>query len=129
MTRADWDACITFCYTADLEAAHRFYAGVLELPMVLDQGTCRIYRIRDGAYLGMCTRADAPAPEGVILTLVCEDVDGACERLAGRGVRFEKGPVRNPDYRIYHAFFRDPAGYLLEIQRFEDPAWAGAGPR
>jgi hypothetical protein len=24
---------------------------------------------------------------------------------------------------IYHCFLRDPNGYLIEIQRFLDPAW------
>jgi catechol 2,3-dioxygenase-like lactoylglutathione lyase family enzyme len=32
-------------------------------------------------------------------------------------------PAFNADFRIYHCFFPDPNGYLLEIQRFDDPAW------
>ena len=27
--------------------------------------------------------------------------------------------------KIYHFFFRDPNGYMLEIQRFENPNWPG----
>ena len=121
-----FDAQVTFCYTPDLEASARFYGDVLGLPLALDQGACRIYRVREGAFLGVCARDGAPRPDGVILTLVTDDVDGACARLAARGVAFEKPPAYNPDFRIYHCFFRDPAGYLLEIQRFEDPAWPGA---
>ena len=26
---------------------------------------------------------------------------------------------------IYHCFLRDPNGYLIEIQRFLNPAWHG----
>jgi catechol 2,3-dioxygenase-like lactoylglutathione lyase family enzyme len=59
----------------------------------------------------------------VILTLVTDDVDGWHARLAAKGVTFEKEPAANPEYGIYHCFFRDPNGYLLEIQRFDDPNW------
>ncbi len=119
----EYDAQITFCHTADLAATARFYEQVLGLPLALDQGECRVYRVRAGAFLGFCARPGAPRPQGVILTLVCDDVDGRCRELARRGVVFEKPPAHNSRYRIYHCFFRDPSGYLLEIQRFEDPAW------
>ena len=45
-------------------------------------------------------------------------------RLADAGVPFEKEPAHSPEYGIYHCFFRDPNGYLLEIQQFDDPGWA-----
>jgi len=129
MPDATFDAQVTFLYTPDLETTSRFYADVLGLALVLDQGPCRIYRVREGAFVGVCARAGAPAPaagtDAVILTLVTADVDGVCARLAARGVVFEKPPAYNPQFRIYHCFFRDPAGYLLEIQRFDDPAWPG----
>lgn len=119
------EAQITFCYTKDLQGTARFYEEVLGLRLALDQGTCRIYAVAGGAFLGFCEREEAPRPDGVILTLVAQDVDGWHERLAGRGVAFEKPPSRNAEYGIYHCFFRDPNGYLVEIQRFEDPGWRG----
>ena len=39
------------------------------------------------------------------------------------GADIETRPEHNLEYRIYHFFLRDPNGYLLEIQRFEDPRW------
>jgi hypothetical protein len=36
---------VTFLYTSDLAGTARFYESVLRLPLVLDQGSCRIYRI------------------------------------------------------------------------------------
>jgi catechol 2,3-dioxygenase-like lactoylglutathione lyase family enzyme len=117
------DAQITFCMTADLEATAAFYEQILELPLALDQGTCRIYATAPGAYLGFCQRKGATRPGGVILTLVTDDVDGWYARLVARGASFEKPPARNEQYRIYHCFLRDPSGYLIEIQRFEDPRW------
>jgi catechol 2,3-dioxygenase-like lactoylglutathione lyase family enzyme len=123
MTAGPFDSQITFCYTRDLATTAAFYEDVLGLTMVLDQGGCRIYRVADEAYLGFCERESAGAPQGVILTLVTEDVDGWHERMREVGVEFEKAPTMNPDYHIYHCFLRDPNGYLIEIQRFEDPRW------
>jgi catechol 2,3-dioxygenase-like lactoylglutathione lyase family enzyme len=31
-------------------------------------------------------------------------------------------------YRVTHFFFHDPAGYLLEVQRFERPDWPSPAP-
>ncbi len=122
---AEFDSQMTFCYTTDLEEASRFYGELLGLPMVLDQGGCRIFRSAPAAYIGFCRKAEAPEPGAVILTLVTEDVDGWYDRLREAGVAFEKEPALNPEYNIYHCFLRDPAGYLVEIQRFEDPRWEG----
>ena len=124
MEHAPFDQQVTFLYTLDLAATARFYEQVLGLSLVLDQGSCRIYRVSADGFLGFCQRAEAPeAPAGIIVTLVTEDVDGWHARLAARGVIFEKAPALNPTYNIYHCFLRDPNGYLLEIQSFRDPAW------
>jgi catechol 2,3-dioxygenase-like lactoylglutathione lyase family enzyme len=93
MTR--FDAQITFCYTPDLEATARFYEEILGLPLALDQGTCRIYGVADGVFLGFCTRRGTPRPESVILTLATSDVDGWYARLGDRGVVCEKAPSYN----------------------------------
>jgi catechol 2,3-dioxygenase-like lactoylglutathione lyase family enzyme len=125
MTAPPFDAQITFCYTSDLDRTAEFYEQVLELPLVLDQGQCRIYGTGTTGYLGFCRRDDAARPDRVILTLVTDDVDGWYERLGRRGVVIDKPPAANPEFGIYHFFFRDPNGYLLEIQRFDDPQWSG----
>jgi len=118
-----FDAQITFVRATDIERSTRFYRDELDLELVLDQGGCRIFRVREGAYLGVCVHMGEPVPEGVVLTLVAEDVDWWHERLAERGVAFEKAPAHNEEFAIYHCFFRDPDGHLLEIQRFDDPHW------
>ena len=41
----------------------------------------------------------------------------------GLPVYLEKPPTLHPDFNIYHCIVRDPNGYLIEIQRFLDPAW------
>lgn len=118
-----FDAQVTFCYTPDLEGTARFYQELLGLPLALDQGSCRIYRVARGAFLGFCRRETAPRPDGVILTLVTDDVEGWHAKLTGAGTVCEQPPTYNPTYDITHAFFRDPGGYRLEIQRFHDPRW------
>lgn len=121
------DEQITFLYTRDLESTARFYEELLGLPLVLDQGSCRIYRATASAFLGFCERAEAPEqPQGIILTLVSDDVDGWYKTLRGRGVVFEKSADVNEVYQIYHCFLRDPNGYLVEIQRFLHEGWARA---
>lgn len=112
---------ITFLPTRNLDAATHFYRNLLGLPLARDQGTCRIFRASPNGYLGFCTHLHAPTPQGVILTLVHEDVDGWHARLAAAGVHITCAPVHNPKYAIYHFFFEDPDGYMLEIQRFDKP--------
>jgi catechol 2,3-dioxygenase-like lactoylglutathione lyase family enzyme len=114
---------ITFLFVEDLERSHAFYGGVLALPLALDQGTCRIYRVCGGAYLGVCERPGRVEPEGIIVTLVTGDVEGWHRRLTGGGVPVVRPPGRSDEYRVFHAFYRDPDGYLVETQRFLDPAW------
>ena len=117
---------ITFLYTPDLASTSHFYEEIMGLDLALDQGTCRIYHTAPYAYLGVCERADAVIdPGNIIFTLVTPDVDEWYLMLKEKGVQFEKPPDLNPRYQIYHCFLRDPNGYLIEIQRFEDPRWVG----
>ena len=126
MTRPSIEQQITFLYTRDLATTAEFYERVLGLTLALDQGDCRIYQVSGNGYVGFCQRQSAPLePVGVILTLVTAQVDDWYGFLRQQGVLFEKPPTRNPSYNIYHCFLRDPNGYLIEIQRFDDPAWIG----
>jgi catechol 2,3-dioxygenase-like lactoylglutathione lyase family enzyme len=117
------DALITFLPVADLEASAAFYGEILGLPLVVDQGTCRIYLVCGRAYLGICRRpGTAPGP-GTIVTLVSPAVDAWHQRLAAAGVEVVAAPAASAEYRIYHAFYRDPNGHLVEVQEFSDPGW------
>ncbi len=119
------DALITFLTVTDLNRSSAFYGEALELPLVTDQGTCRIYRVAPGGFVGICEAGQRPVSRsGVILTLVRDDVDEFCSRLADAGVTFEKEPVHNDQFGIYHAFLRDPDGHLIEVQRFDDRTWS-----
>ncbi|MEH2196694.1 VOC family protein [Nostoc sp.] len=115
---------ITFFYTHNLNASTEFSEQMLGLKLWLDQGTCRIYTVSGSGYLGFCQASEKSTPPAnkqpsVIFTLVTQQVDEWFEYLKERGVKFEKPPTLNENYNIYHCFFRDPSGYLIEIQRFE----------
>lgn len=119
---SDIDGFIIFLKVSDLERSHRFYGEGLGLQLVLDQGGCRIYRLRDGAFLGVCERAGAGS-SNVIVTFVTDDVAGWHRKMAGAGAGLDGPPRDNPEYGIHHFFATDPDGHLLEVQRFWDTSW------
>lgn len=129
MTELSFDSQITFLYTRDLARTVHFYEQIIGLPLMLNQGSCRIYQVATNAYAGFCQRDNLPEQPGVeskvIITLVTQQVDAWYEKLRGQGVAFEKPPTANTEYNIYHCFFRDPNGYLIEIQQFLDSRWPG----
>lgn len=123
MTIPEISEQITFLYTADLQQSAHFYETILGLPMIVDQGSCRVYRIADGgAYLGVCER-EVPGVTGLIFTFVTPDVDAWYARIISHDYACESAPAISEQYGIYHFFVKDPAGYLLEFQRFLDPNW------
>lgn len=122
MTTLAFDGQITFLPTADLTACAHFYETVMLLPLAVDQGSIRIYQVATGGFLGFC-QSDDPAPndERIILTFVCDDVDGWHARLRTQGIATDGTPRVNEKYQIYHFFAHDPDGYRIEVQRFLHP--------
>lgn len=120
---------VTFLYTSDLVATAVFYHDILGLPLVLDQGACQIFQVTPQAFIGFCEHLSVPEQtQGVILTLVSEDVDGWHDYLQQTHVAIEKPPTLYEKFNIYHLFIRDPNGYLVEIQHFLDPSWPKPTP-
>ncbi len=127
MTHPPIDQQVTFLYTRDLATTANFYENVMKLSLVLDQGSCRIYRVTQDGFLGFCDRIEAPQqPVGVLFTIVTSAVDEWYEYLKEQRVYVEKSPTLNPEFNIYHCFVRDPNNYLIEIQQFLDPNWSAA---
>ena len=118
------DALVTFVYVEDLDRSAGFYGETLGLSLVLVQAHCRLYRVTTGGFIGICQSGDRPTtPEGLVITLVRDDVDEFCASLAAKGVEFEQPPTQNERFAIYNAFLRDPDGHLVEVQRFDDEDW------
>ncbi len=119
MSRPSISHQITFLYTRDIAQTAHFYEQIMGLALVIDQGDCKIYRVTAEALVGFCERVTAPTePQGVIFTLISDDVDGWYQYLTKQGVAYETPPTLNEKYQIYHSFLRDPNGYLIEIQKF-----------
>ncbi|MDX1689482.1 MAG: VOC family protein [Acidimicrobiia bacterium] len=117
-----FDQQVTFLLVEDLDRSAAFYGDVVGLELVLDQGSCRIFRAAPSAFLGVCERPGR-ASDGVIVTFVTDDVEGTHERLVAAGATCEREPGYSAEYDIVHAFYRDPDGHLVEVQRFCDPSW------
>jgi predicted enzyme related to lactoylglutathione lyase len=111
---------IPWLYYRDLPKAMEFYEEVMGFEMVVDQGWSKIYRIRDGAYVGLVDerhgyhRASEDKP--VIVCLNVRDADAWYERLKERGVELERQPQESERLKIKVFMLRDPEGYVIEIQ-------------
>lgn len=116
-----FDSAITFCYTPNLARVAAWYETVVGLPLAIDQGSCRIYRVAGQGFIGFCERADAPVTDAVILTFVTDEVEAWYDRFVAHGAFTEHPPRENPGYGIFHFFARDPDGRRVEIQRFLSP--------
>lgn len=122
MTLPEITQQITFLHTQDLAETRKFYAEILALPLVRDQGSCLIFKVTETAFLGFCVHIE-PVPPGrkVILTLVSDEVDSWYAALKANGQQVIDPPKYHPDYQIYHFFIPDPNGYWIEIQKFDQP--------
>ena len=119
---------IVFLPCHDLRVVRSFYGDALRLPVALDQGKCLIFRIGikgSAGYFGFRKgfKSELVDPEKVCLTLVVStrsDVDQWHESLTKLGENCVRAPSYQPQFHIYNAFFRDPIGYTLEIQAFDE---------
>lgn len=119
---------MTFLPCKDLALTRKFYHDILGLTIALEQGKCVIFQIGDQvnlAYWGFCSHYTEfiENPKQVCLTLVVEneqEVDRWHKYLLKQGVECTKNPARTPQFKIYNAFFKDPMGYTLEVQMFDE---------
>ena len=119
---------ITWVYCEDLAATCRFYRETLGLPEVIDQGPARIFQAAPGAFIGVCRAFEGRVvgPKGSMISLVTDDVDAWYDRLSAAGVKTQGPPRTLEAFNITCFFAEDPNGYVIEFQRFLDPAWAAA---
>mgnify|MGYP001800088206 FL=1 len=116
---------ITFFYYRDLPAAMQFYEDVLGLPLAIDQGWCKIYRICPSAHVGLVDETRgmnkwAPV-KPVQLCIRVPGVDewyayARAQSLAGLSELFT-----NDEIGIRAFVFNDPEGYQIEVQSATRP--------
>ena len=112
---------ITFFYYRDLPGAVRFYEEVLGLPLAIDQGWCRIYRLCPGAHVGLVDEARgmhrAHPVKPVQLCLRVADVDAWHAWAEGLALPNLSRLFENDALGIRAFVFDDPEGYQIEIQQ------------
>jgi catechol 2,3-dioxygenase-like lactoylglutathione lyase family enzyme len=111
---------ITFLYCRDLPAAMRFYEEVLGLPLVIDQGWSKIYRLCPGAHVGLVDEARgmhrwAPV-KPVQLCIRVPGVDDWYAYARALGLDNLSALFQNEALGIRAFVFTDPEGYQIEIQ-------------
>jgi predicted enzyme related to lactoylglutathione lyase len=117
---ADNALAITFFYYRDLSAAMRFYEDILGLPLAIDQGWAKIYRIVDGAHVGLVdetrgmNRAHHIKP--VQLCIRVKDVDAWHAWAAENDVAGLTEPKTSDELGVRIFVMNDPEGYQIEIQ-------------
>ncbi|PZW37610.1 glyoxalase/bleomycin resistance protein/dioxygenase superfamily protein [Humitalea rosea] len=121
MTRGRFEQQIVWMYSDDLARHAAFYEEVMGLPLIADQGACRIFRVSPDGCLGLCDTAGRPrGTDGFLFTFLVADLAATRADLAARGVRFETPPGGAGGPGVHSHFFRDPQGYWLEIQALAD---------
>ena len=114
-------AQISWLYTEDLDKSASFYADVLGLECIRDEGDARIFKTAENAGIGVC-RAFAERvvePRGGMISIVTNDVDAWYLRLLDKGVDIAQPPHRLEQFGIYTFFITDPNGYVIEFQQFD----------
>ncbi|MEL6808774.1 MAG: VOC family protein [Pseudomonadota bacterium] len=119
------ELAITFFYYRDLPAAMAFYENVLGLPLAIDQGWCKIYRICPGAHVGLVDETKgmnkwAPV-KPVQLCIRVPNVDDWYSYAEARALGNLSDLFVNDALGIRAFVFDDPEGYQIEIQSATRP--------
>ncbi len=111
---------ITFFYYRNLAQAMRFYEEVMGFTLAIDQGWSKIYRIGDGAHVGLVdeTRGmhKAMVDKPVQLCIRVSDVKAWYDYARARGVSNLSELFDNEGLGIRAFVFDDPEGYQIEVQ-------------
>jgi predicted enzyme related to lactoylglutathione lyase len=119
--KEDVKGVITWLYYNDLPRAMEFYEKIMGFEFEVDQGWSKIYKIRNGAYVGLVDGEHGyhPASETkpVILCLNVRDVDAWHKKLRDHGLELEELPQESERLKIKVFMLKDPEGYTIEIQQ------------
>jgi len=116
---------ISFLYYRDLPKAIEFYEKIFDFELVVDQNWAKIYRITNGAHIGLVDEKRGyfnwQKEKTVMITLVttkADEVDAWYEKLKKFNVKFLSEPTDHEEINIRCFIFEDPEGYVIEIQYF-----------
>ena len=111
---------ITFFYYRDLVGAMAYYEDVLGLKLAINQGWCKIYKIAEGAHVGLVDEAKGmnkwAADKPVQLCIRVPDVAAWYAYAQDRALSNLSELFSNEALGICAFVFNDPEGYQIEIQ-------------
>lgn len=111
---------ITFFYYRNPAAAMAFYQDILGLHLAIDQGWCKIYRIAEGAHVGLVDEAHgmnkSTPDKPVQLCIRVPDVDAWYAYAQDRELSNLSKLFVNDKIGIRAFVLNDPEGYQIEIQ-------------
>jgi len=111
---------VTFLYYRDLPTAMRFYEDILGLPLAIDQGWCKIYKICPGAHVGLVDETKGMNKwrpvKTVQLCIRVPDVDAWYAYAKEENLSDLSELFINDEIGIRAFVFNDPEGYQIEIQ-------------
>lgn len=117
--RQDPILAITFLYYRDLEAAEAFWRH-LGFPVVIDQGWAKIFRVAEGAHVGLVDEErgmnDWHEQKTVQVCLRVPDVDVWHEWAQAESLPGVSKMFRNEELGIRAFVFTDTEGYQVEVQ-------------
>ena len=120
MTRAGPTLAITFLYYRDLPAAANFYRDVLGLSLVIDQGWAKIFRLADGAHVGLVDETRGmntwQPHKCVQLCLRVPDVAAWYGWARSHNLPALSDLFENQELGIRAFVFEDTEGYQIEVQ-------------
>jgi catechol 2,3-dioxygenase-like lactoylglutathione lyase family enzyme len=100
---------------ADVARARQFYAEVLGLEVVMDQGwivtLAASTRMAPQITIASEGGSRTPVPD---ISVEVDDLDEALRRVRAFGLALEYGPVREP-WQVRRFYVRDPLGRLVNI--------------
>lgn len=113
---------IIFTYYRDLAAAADFYANVMKLELVMDQGFAKVFKLTAHTFIGLVDGErgthKASDTKPVIIASVTDDVEKWYEYLISKGVEIKKPLKENQTLGLRGFMALDPEGYVLEFEQF-----------
>jgi catechol 2,3-dioxygenase-like lactoylglutathione lyase family enzyme len=112
-------------FVADRDRAKSFYEKAFDAESVYEDENSIAFKF-DTLIVNLLVESEAPglidpavvasqdAGSRFQLTIGVNDVDAACEDLAGRGVELLNGPIDRP-WGLRTAAFADPDGHIWEV--------------
>ena len=111
---------ITFLYYRDLARAEAFYSDTLGLSLTIDQGWAKIFRLAEGAHVGLVDQAHGmnnwQPQKCVQLCLRVADVDNWYDWANTLSLPNLSKMFENDEIGIRAFVFNDPEGYQIEVQ-------------